>query len=1761
MNYIAVPNPQFEKPFAYFGKNYYIFFKAFNENKFYFQLYFHLNNFNKIRFIFKYPLKKIKITKTDAYNVEIPIEINEEKDNTWILYRFSPINYINKNLSKYKYFSSLKEITEDKCIFKSFEFCSTIHIRGIFITNKSLNLNKLPKEISLSSAGEKPDLNMYYVDLVENKEIKSKSNSIKESKNNSQNDIIPEEFKKEDNNEIDSKKSINNYKYTRTYQNYFFNGIDKDKENSKINTNIKSNLTSLSRSQKKLKINSSSQKSQKNQKIPLYPDPILSLNYIIGYTSKNCPYLKYNSFGDYDTNSNIDKETKINLTKKFFYYCSGSNIIKYDPYTKSQKIFMGHSRSITNFIIGCKGEIIFSGEEGPNPIIKIWKVEDCSCIKMLTTPLDKLKSLSESLSSKYLCVAGKEQLKELIIIFKIENLNNIIINSKKKVNYGINCVKFVPYSDNILISCGYENIKFYRIKDDTLYEKSVVIDKFAKNNNFLCIDFNKAIFGDNYTDKGKAFIGSSLGQVIQISCQSQELESIYLVDNSPILDICINEMFAVTGSEKGLCRVWKVDFKDFIMEAKHDSGICSVDISYDSMDVLIGGLNGSIGTLNINEKNYKTLIRSPNGDIKLLFVHPTNNFIFSVENYGNKDILKIWDLLNKDEIYEINSDGDLISCVSADMLLHFFAGFNSGIIKIYDFEKNKLLYQIKPFKSSVENIIFVQNFKIFIAMSNLGNLSIHDCSQNFTQIKIINIDKQCLYPDISLSIDKYFFAVNGEESKYISVRNSETFDLKNNVNLNNNLITKNKKEVNVAKKICLIYQNLLGVVLCDNTIRFYGLAKHEGIFIKEIKDLHIKEINRLNCSQNYNYFLTCGQEGLIKVWDMKMIFNNYISYQQFIGHSNSVDNLILIDSKGLVLSTSKNNGIYFWNVLGDVTNYNNEIIKFLENLGDSKFDINKNIQGNKKELFTEDMKSLHMQKKYYAENQDYKYIYNIIKENSKQDENDKEIIEEKGEEQGFKILPTYPVKDMEEKVIINLDDNDYMNQDEINKYKNQEIDIKNKLLFSSKSLPANDKNCFNEENKNDLGSKKIWLENKFCIGLSLNSMNNIVYNKEKNWFAFTMNNKIIIEYLIGERKQRIINSSKDEISCLLLSNDLKYLLAGIGKKNLEEYASIFIYETNNFSLIKKLNLHPKGIQNLRLSEDNKYLISLGTKEENSLCIWDFNKFELIEMKTVKYNYFSIVEENKNLINGNNKLKFITCSFDIITFWELNDENKLEHIDLTLDEILINNYKEYKDNDKNKEEFITGINLYEIEGNSDFNNNYILLSTNKGNILVLDCLKKILIKKFLLCNYPLTKILFSNFYFIACGEGPLLYYWYINKDKKYIDFLDFLEREQPNILCFNNSINSIFVSSKHDECILSTGNSDIYYINLNENKRIKISSSHEDVDVIKIYSDNNDKNIYTLGKEEYIRCWENDSFDQKYMILKQDQRPNNILFNDKNDILLTQYENSYLTAFNTKDLKSFGKIYIPNEDISQFNFIFDNNNLLLITYQINLYIISIRNYNPLSMIYCLIDIPKKSKYFPYEQNCSSIENFNLDSNKSYSAFSFSDGTICIYYMERNKGKIIYNLVDNFNLILSHSETYNDEYSLELYYNLTNFRSEYKCESLFAKKYNDVIICYHESLKAILIRNFINKTNMKIINLNYFPYCMDLYDNGKFIAIGTKEGMIAFIDNEEKNYLNNEEYKPIFYLTHYNKVNCVKFSHDSRKLFSSSRSEIIISNINI
>ena len=45
----------------------------------------------------------------------------------------------------------------------------------------------------------------------------------------------------------------------------------------------------------------------------------------------------------------------------------------------------------------------------------------------------------------------------------------------------------------------------------------------------------------------------------------------------------------------------------------------------------------------------------------------------------------------------------------------------------------------------------------------------------------------------------------------------------------------------------------------------------------------------------------------------------------------------------------------------------------------------------------------------------------------------------------------------------------------------------------------------------------------------MNSTNNLAFNKKDKWYAYTVNNKVIIEFLENERGEVILTDSKDRI--------------------------------------------------------------------------------------------------------------------------------------------------------------------------------------------------------------------------------------------------------------------------------------------------------------------------------------------------------------------------------------------------------------------------------------------------------------------------------------------------------------------------------------------------------------------------------------------------------------------------------------------------------
>jgi WD40 repeat protein len=961
----------------------------------------------------------------------------------------------------------------------------------------------------------------------------------------------------------------------------------------------------------------------------------------------------------------------------------------------------------------------------------------------------------------------------------------------------------------------------------------------------------------------------------------------------------------------------------------------------------------------------------------------------------------------------------------------------------------------------------------------------------------------------------------------------------------------------------MINKNLLACILDNCNVRFYVLGSYEGILIKELMNLHINNVNQLIISHNFKYLISSGDEGMIKIWDMKMIFKNMQSYQQFIGHATGVKGLILMENKGLLISASENSGIYFWNFLGDTTFTESEIMKEFEKLNSPSYlkalqdksqflessSAEKNIKSSKKQekkgLLTKDIRTKHMENEYKAENDfeksnpNYNIITKGIKEGDPNDTNKDKVYDLKvlsvGKEDKDEINISY----------INTDFN--INQDTLNRFdtsnlspddpKNQEIN--NKILFKGKYLPDKLNNFVEPE----ITSNILYLQ--FCLGLSVNSMNNLLFNKKDKWYAYTVNNKIIIEFLENERRELILQDAKDEISCLALTNDGKFLIGAVGCTNREEFAPIFVYDTRKLSFVlkKKLNFHFKGVQHIAISPDNKYMVTIGTLEEKSICVWNLTNLTVIDSKSVKFNPFFIVCEER--IDSN--LYFMTVAQHVLSFWKINEEYKLEGFHINFEDVT---------NQRIVGEYITGLTLTHYF--NELRTCFAIISTNKGNILILDKVKKTVLKKYMISKFPLTKVFFIGEHFICTGEGPLVYCWKFDNEKlDNKNIFSFLEKEKPTLLFLDGAVNSIAISESGEEGLLTTDMGSIFFMNFEERSAFKIISSHINCKVTSLDCDISNQNLISSGEDGGIRCWTQDSFDQRFLLEKIGKIPKKIKLNPKENILIIQFDNEYLSLYNMTSLKSLGKINIPDEQILMFDLILDNDAILIITEEKNIYLTFINNWEPLSILFTELTL-RNNAILPKNQLCKSLNCKSLSSEKGYITLSFADGTIVTFYLEKEKDKVNFTLLDKFNMIETYMQTNEDIGIKEMYQNITNFRNDYRTMSLFSTHFEGVVIGFHETIQFLFVRNFIKKEIIKLIPLNYFPYTLALSDTEKYIAVGTKEGLILFITRGEETY--NSCFNLDIFKGHYNFVECIKFSHNTKKLFSTSKNEIFIWDIN-
>lgn len=127
-------------------------------------------------------------------------------------------------------------------------------------------------------------------------------------------------------------------------------------------------------------------------------------------------------------------------------------------------------------------------------MIWIWEYDSGRCISIIQCEMSALKCVSFSPNGNYLATAGKDINNwEQIVVWDIEGVYtenkppNIL--AKQVSDFNILTLKFSPFDNLKMASCGKENIRFWRIKNKFIQGSAVVLNQHAWNTIFTDLDF------------------------------------------------------------------------------------------------------------------------------------------------------------------------------------------------------------------------------------------------------------------------------------------------------------------------------------------------------------------------------------------------------------------------------------------------------------------------------------------------------------------------------------------------------------------------------------------------------------------------------------------------------------------------------------------------------------------------------------------------------------------------------------------------------------------------------------------------------------------------------------------------------------------------------------------------------------------------------------------------------------------------------------------------------------------------------------------------------------------------------------------------------------------------------------------------------------------------------------------------------------------------------------------------------------------------
>ena len=371
--------------------------------------------------------------------------------------------------------------------------------------------------------------------------------------------------------------------------------------------------------------------------------------------------------------------------------------------------------------------------------------------------------------------------------------SNLAIIARQISDFDIAAICFHPTDHTRLVSCGRENIRFWRVSRRHLPgspAEAPANEGYGRGLSFSALCFEASAFHapeDPSLARGHGpvrvvFVASSNGTLCQVDSSTRRVLAFLKLHSAPVTTVLATEGYVATGAADGLLRLWPLDFSEFLMQAQHDSAIASVAVSDDELKLAVSTTSGTLGLLDVATHEYATIVRAHRSGIAACALAPAPARVLGAAGVseagewgthggllataGCDKTIRVFDLSSGQQNYEFNSTEDRPTTLafhptSGGILA---CGFSSGSLRILSVASTATLHEYQQQRSPIREVVFSPSGALLFAAAVDGTVCVHDSHSAYQPLALsgptgwgVNVNGGSLF--LAASTDGAFLAV------------------------------------------------------------------------------------------------------------------------------------------------------------------------------------------------------------------------------------------------------------------------------------------------------------------------------------------------------------------------------------------------------------------------------------------------------------------------------------------------------------------------------------------------------------------------------------------------------------------------------------------------------------------------------------------------------------------------------------------------------------------------------------------------------------------------------------------------------------------------------------------------------------------------------------------------------------------------------------------------------------------------------------------